>query len=158
MNTEIDKSILENNNIVTRKKKPIIALLLFAAAVVTLAMGIAMSDENTAKMPILLIGFILVVIGVVKLYVTEKTMIYTPTGETIEANTLFFEQKDKENVVRDVNNSQWAALMERAKSNNNLPVMATVHKTASHSIVICRAYQFVPYTYEAMTEYVVIRK
>lgn len=158
MNTEIEKSILENNNIVTKRKKPVIALLLFVAAAITLVMGIVMSDENTAKMPILLIGFTLAVIGIVKLFVTEKVMIYTPTGETIETSELYFEQKEKENVARDVNNGNWPALMEKAKSSNNLPVMATVHKTASHSIVICRAYQFVPYTYEAMTEYVVIRK
>lgn len=46
--------------------------------------------------------------------------------------------------------------MSKAKDKENLPIKVSIYTTDSHSITICRAYQFVPYNYEAITEYLVI--
>ena len=67
MNTEIEKNILENNNIISKRRKPIIALLLFVASIVSFAIALSMNNENGAKMPMLLIAFTLLVIGIIKL-------------------------------------------------------------------------------------------
>lgn len=49
-------------------------------------------------------------------------------------------------------------LMTKDRMNDNLPIKVTIYATPSNSIAICRAYHFVPYSYEPITEYKVIKK
>ena len=89
MNTEIEKNILDNNNIISKRRKPIIALLLFAASIASFAIALSMNNENGAKMPILLIAFVLMVIGVIKSFTGDKELIYATTGEKLQEHELF---------------------------------------------------------------------
>ena len=158
MNIEIDKTVLDNNSVVVKRSTPIIPLLLFATAIASFAVALSLNDENGAKMPTLLISFVLVVIGVIKFFVADKSLIYSPTGEILKRHELFFEQKDKENIASLLAKQDMAGIMAKAKSSDNLPIKVDIYTTDSHSITLCRAYQFVPYNFEPITEYQVIKK
>ena len=158
MNIEIEKNILDNNNIVSKRKKPIIALLLFAISIASFAIALSMNNENGAKMPMLLIAFVLLVIGVIKSFMGDKTLIYTLTGEELKERELFFEQNELDKVINIIIKGDISALEVKAKSSESLPVKVNMLTTDSYSITLCRVYRFIPYTYEAVTECTVIKK
>ena len=158
MNKIFDKTFLENNGITTKKSTPFIPLLIFATSAVSFGIAFGMSEENGAKMPTLMIAFILAVIGIIKIFAGGKKLIYNPTGEEITKRELFFELRMKESVIGMVEKGDIAALEAKEIKNDNLPVKVELYSTASHSIVICRAYHFVPYTYEPLTENKIFKK
>ena len=158
MNTEIEKNILDNNNIISKRRKPIIALLLFVASIASFAIALSMNNENGAKMPMLLIAFVLLVIGVIKSFTGDKELIYATTGEKLQEHELFFEQNELDKVINMTTKGDIATLMAKAKSSDSLPVKVNMLATESYSIALCRVYRFIPYTYEAVTEYMVIKK
>ena len=157
MNTDIEKNILDNN-IISKRRKPIIALLLFVASIVSFAIALSMNNENGAKMPMLLIACILLVIGIIKLFIGNKIMIYALTGEQLQKRELFFEQNELDKVMNIIAKGEIATLEAKAKSSDNLPVKVKMLTTGSYSVALCRVYRFIPYTYEAVTEYMVIKK
>ena len=158
MNTEIEKNILDNNNIISKRRKPIIALLLFAASIASFAIALSMNNENEGKMPMLLIAFVLLIIGIIKSFMGDKTLIYTLTGEELKERELFFEQNELDKVINIIIKGDISALEVKAKSSESLPVKVDMLATESYSIALCRVYRFIPYTYEAVTEYMVIKK
>ncbi len=158
MNTDFDKLFLENNNIILKRKFPYIPLFLFVTTIVLLAIALGMGVENSAKMPTLMIAFILATIGIIKLFITSKSLIYQPTNEKLTKRELFFELSMKELVSNMVEKEDIDYLLSKDRMNDNLPIKVTLHATASKSIIICRAYHFVPYSYEPITEYKIIKK
>ena len=117
-----------------------------------------MNNENESKMPLLLIAFTLLVICIVKFFLSDKEMIYVPSGEKLNKYELFFEQSDKNKVIELIEKGEIAALKSKAKNSENLPIKVDMFTTVSQSITIVQASQFVPYNYEAITEYKVIKK
>ena len=158
MNKEIEKNILEEKEITSRKATPLIPLLILAAACISFAIALGMESDNSSKMPILLIAIILVILAAIKQFSSARSMIYKPTGETFIKKELFYELNNKEKILALIDKEDIATLHAKAKSNENLPIKVVIYTTASKSIAICRAYQFVPYTYEAITGFTVIRK
>ena len=158
MNTEIDKIVLACNNIISKRRTPIIPLLLFAASTFSFSTALGMNNENESKMPLLLIAFTLLVICIVKFFLSDKEMIYVPSGEKLNKYELFFEQSDKNRVIELIEKGEIAALKSKAKNSENLPIKVDMFTTVSQSITIVQASQFVPYNYEAITEYKVIKK
>ena len=158
MNTEFEKSFLENNDIIVKREIPYISISLFAASIILFAVGLGMGNENGAKMPTLMIAAIIAAIGIIKLFVTTKSLIYRPTKEPLTKRELFFEQSMRESVVGMVERGETGTLVAKDRRSHNLPIKVTMYATASYSIAICRAYNFVPYTFEAITEYKVTKK
>lgn len=158
MNTEFEKSFLENNDITIRRNFPYIPLSLLAAAAVLFAIALGMGKESSAKMPTTMIAFILAAVGIAKLFVTSKSLLYRPTNETLAKRELFFELNMRDLVKQTVEEGDLDYLMTKDRMNDNLPIKVTIYATPSNSIAICRAYHFVPYSYEPITEYKVIKK
>ena len=158
MNIDFEKSFLEYNSIIIKKAKTYIPVLLFIAAALVFVIALSMNNENGTKMPTLMIAFILLVIAIIKLFVTTKSLIYQPTNEILTQRELYFEQNMKDKIVGLIEKGDINTIIAQDKNNPNLPVKLTMYTTASQSIIICRLYNFVPYTYEAITDYKVIKK
>ena len=88
----------------------------------------------------------------------SKDLIYATTGEKLQEHELFFEQNELDKVINMTSKGDIATLMAKAKSSDSLPVKVDMLATESYSIALCRVYRFIPYTYEAVTEYMVIKK
>ena len=158
MNTEINKEILERNNIAVKSRMTVwpFALLAIAAA----AFGIAFSLDNAseAKMPVLFAAIILTIFGIVKLFTLPKVLFHIASEETFAENTLYFESEKKNSVLAMLEKGEFTKLKSEANDRNSMPIKVEMYETASGSIVLYRVYNFIPYTYEPLTDYIVYKK
>jgi hypothetical protein len=158
MNTEIDKNLLERNNIAERKKFTATPIALLLLAAVTLGITFALDDASESKMPLMFLGIVFFIFGVVKLMTMPKVLFHITSEEELSAKTLFFDSNEKNMVLDMLAKGEFTKLKSKARASNNLPVKVELYSTVSESIVLYRAYSFVPYTYEPITEYEVYKK
>ena len=158
MNTEINKEILERNNIAVKSRMTVwpFALLAIAAAAFGIAFGLDNASE--AKMPVLFAAIILTIFGIVKLFTLPKVLFHIASEETFAENTLYFESEKKNSVLAMLEKGEFTKLKSEAKDRNSMPIKVEMYETASGSIVLYRVYNFIPYTYEPVTDYIVYKK
>ena len=53
---------------------------------------------------------------------------------------------------------EFTKLKSEAKERNSMPIKVEMYETASGSIVLYRVYNFIPYIYEPLTDYIVYKK
>ena len=158
MKNEIDKSILERNNITIKKgfNKKAVALIMLAAAITVTAT--LMSDTSEAKMPILLLGITLLITGITWMTKRETTLIYRPTGETMEEKILFLEGNMGDITAELLKKGDIDGVVERSREDGNGTIKVEICMAPSESIAIYRIYKYVPYMFEPLTEYQVLKK
>ena len=158
MKNEIDKSILERNNITIKKgfNKKAVALIMMAAAITVTAT--LMSDTSDAKMPILLLGITLLITGITWMTKRETTLIYRPTGETMEEKILFLEGNMGDITAELLKKGDIDGVVERSREDGNGTIKVEICMAPSESIAIYRIYKYVPYMFEPLTEYQVLKK
>ena len=158
MKNEIDKSILERNNITIKKgfNKKAVALIMLAAAITVTAT--LMSDTSEAKMPILLLGITLLITGITWMTKRETTLIYRPTGETMEEKILFLEGNMGDITAELLKKGDINGVVERSREDGNGTIKVEICMAPSESIAIYRIYKYVPYMFEPLTEYQVLKK
>ena len=158
MKNEIDKSILERNNITIKKgfNKKAVALIMMAAAITVTAT--LMSDTSDAKMPILLLGITLLITGITWMTKRETTLIYRPTGETMEEKILFLEGNMGDITAELLKKGDIDGVVERSREDGNGTIKVEICMAPSESIAIYRIYKYVPYMFEPITEYQVLKK
>ncbi|MBQ8695589.1 MAG: hypothetical protein IJ513_08115 [Bacteroidaceae bacterium] len=158
MKTEIEKEILAENNISAKKEKPIVSIFVFVAAAISFALAFFLDENNESQMPLYLIGAILLAAGIVKLFISSSELVYTPTGEKLSKRELYFEQREKNEVLSQLEKGDLKALAKAGKNNDNLPIRLSIMATESNSIALYRLYQFIPYTFEPISELKIIKK
>ena len=158
MKNEIDKSILERNNITIKKgfNKKAVALIMLAAAITVAAT--LMGDTSEAKMPILLLGITLLITGITWMTKRETTLIYRPTGETMEEKILFLEGNMGDITAELLKKGDIDGVVERSREDGNGTIKVEICMAPSESIAIYRIYKYVPYMFEPITEYQVLKK
>ena len=158
MKNEIEKSILERNNITIKKgfNKKAVALIMLAAAITVAAT--LMSDTSEAKMPILLLGITLLITGITWMTKHETTLIYRPTGETMEEKILFLEGNMGDITAELLKKGDIDGVVERSREDGNGTIKVEICMAPSESIAIYRIYKYVPYMFEPLTEYLVLKK
>ncbi len=158
MKTAIEKEILAENNISEKKEKPIVSIFVFVAAAASFALAFFLDEKNESQMPLYLIGAILLAAGIVKLFIGSSELVYTPTGEKLSKRELYFELREKNEVMSLLEKGDIKALTKAGKNSDNLPIRLSIMATDSNSIALYRFYQFIPYTFEPISELKIIRK
>ena len=158
MNTEIDKTILESNNIAVKNKMTAWPFALLAAAAVAFGITFALDNSSEAKMPIIFAGIILTIFGITKLFTLPKVLFHITSEETLYENIMYFESEKKSSVLAMLEKGEFTKLKSQAKEKNSLPIKVEMYETASGSIVLYRVYNFIPYTYEPITDYLIFKK
>ena len=158
MKNEIDKSILERNNITIKKgfNKKAVALIMLAAA--TTVVATLMGDTSEAKMPILLLGITLLITGITWVTKRETILIYRPTGEEMEEKILFLEGNMGDIAAELLKKGDINGVVERSREDGNGTIKVEICMAPSESIAIYRIYKYVPYMFEPITEYQVLKK
>lgn len=158
MKNEIDKSILERNNITIKKgfNKKAVALIILAAAITVAAT--LMSDTSEAKMPILLLGITLLITGITWVTKRETILIYRPTGEEMEEKILFLEGNMGDITAELLKKGDINGVVERSREDGNGTIKVEICMAPSESIAIYRIFKYVPYMFEPITEYQVLKK
>ena len=158
MNIEIDNRILENNNIVLRKKVNALPFALLLLAAVTLGVTLGLDNTNEGKMPLIFLGSVQLILGVIKLFAMPKVLFYTTNEEEFSEEFLFFDSNERSTVLEMLDKGEFTKLKSKAHTSRNLPIKVELHSTPSESIVIYRVYNFIPYIYEPITEYKIRKK
>lgn len=152
MNTEPDKSFLKEHNISTRRIFPYSSLVCIVAGVILFATQIMLSGNDDKRMPLLLIAFLLVVIGVVKIFLGGRRYVYNKSNEIMNEEVLYFEQTQKDVVENRLQNGEFAHLRNSAINNFNLSLMVELYTTKSGSVAMYRIYKYIPYEFEPIGE------
>ena len=158
MKNEIDKNILNRNNITIKKGFNRRAVTLTIFAVATIIVSTLINDTSEAKMPIMLLGITLLITGITWIIKRETTLIYKPTDEVLEEKILFLEGNMGNIVTELLKKGDINGVIERSKEDGNGTIKVEICMAPSESIIIYRIYQYVPYMFEPITEYKVIKK
>lgn len=158
MNTEINKEILERNNIAVKSRMTVWPFALLAVAAAAFGIAFALDNAREAKMPVLFAAIILTIFGITKLFTLPKVLFHITSEETFTENTLYFESEKKNSVLAMLEKGEFTKLKSEAKERNSMPIKVEMYETASGSIVLYRVYNFIPYTYEPVTDYIVYKK
>ncbi len=158
MKNEIDKKVLEENNISAKKKTSVAPIAILVCAALVLAGGLCIDNDSDAKMPVLLVAFVTAVFGVAKMFNQPTALVYEPHNEILNEEELFFDIKEKNNVIELLRNGEFTRLRSQAKDSSNHPLKVELYATQSGSIAIYRVYHFVPYTFEPLTGYEVYKR
>ncbi|MBE6295969.1 MAG: hypothetical protein E7086_05640 [Bacteroidales bacterium] len=158
MKNEIDNKVLEENNISAKKKTSVAPIAILVCAALVLAGGLCIDNDSDAKMPVLLVAFVTAVFGVAKMFNQPTALVYEPHNEILNEEELFFDIKEKNNVIELLRNGEFTRLRSQAKDSSNHPLKVELYATQSGSIAIYRVYHFVPYTFEPLTGYEVCKR
>lgn len=158
MKNEIDNKVLKENNISAKKKTSVAPIAILVCAALVLAGGLCIDNDSDAKMPVLLVAFVTAVFGVAKMFNQPTALVYEPHNEILNEEELFFDIKEKNNVIELLRNGEFTRLRSQAKDSSNHPLKVELYATQSGSIAIYRVYHFVPYTFEPLTGYEVYKR
>ena len=111
-----------------------------------------LSGNDDKRMPLLLIAFLLVVIGVVKIFLGGRRYVYNKSNEIMNEEVLYFEQTQKDVVENRLQNGEFAHLRNSAINNFNLSLMVELYTTKSGSVAMYRIYKYIPYEFEPIGE------
>ncbi len=158
MKNEISKDFLKANNISLKKKTSALPMALLVIAVLVLAGGLCIDNSSDAKMPVLLLAVILAVFGIAKILNMPTVLVSEPHNEILREEELFFDLKEKSNVIAMLRNGELKKLRAEAKESPNYPLKAKVFSNQQGSIAVFRVYHFVPYTFEPLTDFEIYQK
>lgn len=158
MKNIIDDKVLKENNITTKKKTTVAPIAILTFATIIFAGGLYIDDTSDAKMPVLLLAFVTAVYGVARILNMPTVLVHEPHNEILNEEELFFDIKEKSNVIELLRTGEFTRLRSQAKDSSNYPLKVELYSTPSGSMTIYRVYHFVPYSFEPVTEYEVYRK
>lgn len=158
MKNEINKEFLEANNISLKKKTSLLPLVLLVIAALAFAGGLCIDNNSEAKMPVLLLAVIMVVFGVAKILNMPSVLVSELHNEILKEEELYFDLKDKNNVIAMLRNGELKRLRAEAKESANYPLKAVVFSNQNGTIALFRVFHFVPYTFEPVTEFEIYKK
>ena len=158
MDTELNKGLLEANQIKTSKKTPVTSFIAFVAAIAVIGVSLCFENGSDFKMPLIFISTMLFIYGIAKFFSTDKIYIHTPSEEEMKMQILYFDSKEKYSIIDMLRKGETDKIKEKGSDNCDLPVKVELYSTDSGSIALYRVYNYIPYTFEPMTEYEVVKK
>lgn len=126
-----------------------IGLILLAAF---LALGaFAISDPNSSLSTLLLTAAVFMALGgLIKLCMGRNCYIYKPTGSRIKRMTVYFDNKECQN-LKDCIESGKFEILKSLKRQVNFGVKMDAMVAADNCFVAIQLSEYVPYTYEAVS-------
>ena len=158
METEINKELLASNEITTRRKIPAVSFVTLAVAATFFAVSFFVEDGSELKMSLVFVSAILFIYGIAKLMSAQKVYTYIPTKEELRMQILYFENKEKHNIVEMLRKGDIDRIKSTGASNYDLPIKVELYSTESGKVALYRIYHYIPYTMEPLTDYEVFRK
>lgn len=152
MKTEINKEILKANNITEKAETPYMAIACMVIALPIFIYANTLEADSDGIMPLLLTGFVFMVVGVIRLFNNGKGYITTDTNEKLNEATLFFDNSQRAEVEETLRNGEFTKLHNIACKNGNQALMLELYCTKNNSTAIYRLYKYVPYSYEPAGE------
>ncbi|MEG1585773.1 MAG: hypothetical protein RR346_02740 [Bacteroidales bacterium] len=147
----IDDLIRNDEMIVQKRKNPYAFITLFLVGVAALiaAYSPSLVDQMNLVTGLWVIGFSLIVMGVVGLVVPRKAFYYKPTGEQLKREVMYFNVKDRNRVLDAIasgNTDKFPSQVE----NSRTALMLVVYSNADKNCMIAQPLEYVPFQYVAI--------
>lgn len=122
----------------------LIGILLFASI-------LEVNDKSsTISMALMVLGTILVLLGVFRLFWKTKEMVYLPTGSVARQQSFFFDLKHMEKLKEMIEQGS-SECAPQVKSESSGNVRMDVMLSKDNKFAAIQLFQFVPYTYTPVT-------
>ncbi|MDR0419728.1 MAG: hypothetical protein LBH34_05915 [Prevotellaceae bacterium] len=143
---DMDKSLIG-----FRRKKPLLSSII-------LILGIVCMIISSLKSMIPL-GLLLVLTGAILLFIDllQKQPYYVPTKERLLKKELLFDMGKRDVVRKNVMDGDFSAL-ESVSQKEDGAIKVVIYKPKSEDILLAQVQEYIPHTYEPMTEIKVFKK
>lgn len=106
---------------------------------------------SSLSMLLMVTGTVALLWGIFRLFWKSKQLFYAPTGSITKENALYFDVKDKDKIVSLLEEETFP-IAEHIKSVASGNLRLDVLCSQDSKFVAAQLYQFVPYTYDAVTK------
>ncbi len=125
----------------------VIALMGVATVILPSVLGVS----DTFHMILLVVGIVLLLFGIYRLFWHSQEMVYWPTKSIVRSGTLYMDAAEVQRINRMVEKNDFSALERIAcKDGGNGRLDYLVSKDGK--FVAIQLFQFVPYNYEPVSE------
>lgn len=154
----ISKDFLAQNDITVKNSISITAIAMLICGLASCIYAITAATGSEYEMPILFVSFTLTVAGIAIFFIRKQVYINNGTGETFNEETIYFHESDKEMVMENLKNGNFAELVKLARNNSTLALRVELFYTKNEEVGMYRISNYIPHTYQPITEFVLYRK
>ncbi|MCD8555286.1 MAG: hypothetical protein ACMV1C_02665 [Bacteroides graminisolvens] len=128
-----------------------ISLTMLALGVLSFVSILGMDDRSsTLSMMAMVVGSVLFLTGVFRLFWKSKQMVYVPTGSVVKEKSVYFDLKHLDTLKEGLDKKDFASLKAlKSETSGNLRMDVLV--SADHQFSVVQLFQFVPYNYTPIT-------
>lgn len=147
----IDDLVLTKDTIIQKRKNPylFITLVLAGIAVLVEAYSPSLMDKMNLVTGLWVLGFSLIVVGVVGLAVPRKAFYYKPTGEPLKRKVMYFNAKDKNKIMDALTNGNPELLPAQIECSRTA-LMVILYCTPQNTCMLAQPMEYVPFQYVAI--------
>lgn len=107
--------------------------------------------SSTLSMALMVLGTGLFLVGIFRLFWKSKAVVYLPTGSITREHSVFFDLKHLDKLTDLVNSGSFSSKLA-VKSEPSGNIRMDVILSEDHKFAAVQLFQFVPYTYQPVTE------
>ena len=124
-----------------------LSLLMLLLGIAAFISSFQLIDPSSAiSMSLMVLGTILLLLGVFRLFWSSREMVYLPTGSATKEVTTYFDPKYQERLIALLDSKDFKADMNiKGGHNGNLRLDTLISQDSKFAAV--QLFQFIPYTY-----------
>lgn len=130
--------------------KTLLALGLVILGICAFPLTLLFPDDSILDMAMLVIGVVLILYGCFSLFWKSQMMIYRPTGSRVAERSMYFDLKHKGALLNMIENGKFPQ-EEIPQSATSGGLRLDVLYSLDHKLIGVQLFEFVPYTYTALT-------
>lgn len=105
--------------------------------------------SSTVSMALMVLGTGLSLVGIFRMFWKSKEVVYLPTGSKAKERTMFFDLKYLDKLTDQVNSGAFSSKEIKSETSGNIRM--DVILSDDNKFAAIQLFQFVPYTYQAVT-------
>ena len=154
-NTQVEATLLSSAHAQLGKhvsvKQILLSMLIALCGVISIVFSLNQDkSDSTLSMALLAVGIILILFALYRFFTKSHEMIYKPTGSEVRSGSLYMDMVELQSLKGMMEKNDFSASSRLAfKEGGNGRLDYLVSKDGR--FVAIQLFQFVPYTYEAVT-------
>lgn len=154
-NTQVEETLFSSAHVQLGKhvsvKQILMSSLIALCGVVSIVFSLDQDkSDSTLSMTLLAVGIILILFALYRFFTKSHEVVYKPTGSEVRSGTLYMDMVELQNLKDMMVKNDFPAssrLVFKEGGNGRLDYLAS----KDGRFVATQLFQFVPYTYEAVT-------
>lgn len=133
-------------------KQILLSSLVALGGVIGIVLSFSLEEsDSTLSMAFLTVGVLLIIFALYRFFTKSHEMVYLPTGSEVRSGTLYMDMAELQTLKEVMKKNDFSAssrLVFKEGGNGRLDYLASKDRR----FVAAQLLQFVPYTYEAVTD------